>query len=159
MHQHSSAAPGQLSRLMSDVGPESSAVLGASKSSSSVALEANKLKRGGFMVSPVQQPVTRRIWREACLPIGLLQVLTSCNFCRCLLSAWLAWFLQNKACASHSTAASLSFMPQDGGGVTKDGGLPPAPTLFVSGERELVSELERIIDALNKGAAVDWEKR
>jgi len=40
-----------------------------------------------------------------------------------------------------------------------DGGLPPAPTLSVSGERELVPELERIIDALNKGAAVDWEKR
>jgi hypothetical protein len=48
---------------------------------------------------------------------------------------------------------------QDGGGVTKDGALPPAPTLFVSGERELVSELERIIDSLNKGVAVDWEKR
>ena len=48
---------------------------------------------------------------------------------------------------------------QDGGGVTKDGGLPPAPILSVSGERELVGELERIIDALNKGAAVDWEKR
>jgi hypothetical protein len=48
---------------------------------------------------------------------------------------------------------------QDGGGVTKDGGLPPAPILSVSGERELVSELERIIDSLNKGAAVDWEKR
>jgi hypothetical protein len=29
----------------------------------------------------------------------------------------------------------------------------------VSGERELVSELERIIDSLNKGVAVDWEKR
>lgn len=48
---------------------------------------------------------------------------------------------------------------QDGGGVTHDGGLPPAPILSVSGERELVAELERIIDALNKGAAVDWEKR
>ncbi len=50
-------------------------------------------------------------------------------------------------------------MMQDGGGVTNNGGLPPAPILSVSGERELVSELERIIDALNKGAAVDWEKR
>jgi hypothetical protein len=48
---------------------------------------------------------------------------------------------------------------QDGGGVTKDGGLPPAPILSVAGERELVSELERIIDTLNKGTAVDWEKR
>jgi hypothetical protein len=43
--------------------------------------------------------------------------------------------------------------------VTKDGGLPPAPTLTVSGERELTQELERIIDTLNKGAAVDWERR
>lgn len=43
--------------------------------------------------------------------------------------------------------------------MTKDGGLPPAPTLSVSSERELVGELERIIDALNKGAEVDWEKR
>jgi hypothetical protein len=51
------------------------------------------------------------------------------------------------------------FVTQDGGGVTKDGGLPPAPVLSVSGERELVHELERIIDSLNKGAAVDWEKR
>lgn len=48
---------------------------------------------------------------------------------------------------------------QDGGGVTKDGGLPPAPVLSVSGERELVHELERIIDSLNKGTEVDWEKR
>lgn len=48
---------------------------------------------------------------------------------------------------------------QDGGGVTTDGGLPPAPILSVSGERELVSELERIINLLNKGVAVDWEKR
>lgn len=48
---------------------------------------------------------------------------------------------------------------QDGGGVTKDGGLPPAPILSVSGERELTHELEAIINALNKGAAVDWEKR
>lgn len=60
----------------------------------------------------------------------------------------------NLACAG--PAASTM---QDGGGVTKDGGLPPAPILSVSGERELVGELERIIDALNKGAAVDWEKR
>lgn len=43
--------------------------------------------------------------------------------------------------------------------MTNNGGLPPAPILSVSGERELVSELERIIEALNKGAAVDWEKR
>eukprot|EP00775_Hariotina_reticulata_P009313 gene9313-9478_t len=49
---------------------------------------------------------------------------------------------------------------KDGGGFTSDGVLPQAEPLYVSTERELRSELERIMDTLSKGAAaVDWEKR
>lgn len=84
-------------------------------------------------------------------PCGILSRISLCA------DTW--WLCVPTFHQAHACCCPTLKPTQDGGGVTKDGGLPPAPTLFVSGERELVSELERIIDALNKGVAVDWEKR
>lgn len=64
IHQHSSAngaAPGQLSRQVSGVRAEDSAAgLAASKSTNIIAVDAggSKLKRGGFMVSHLEQQQT-----------------------------------------------------------------------------------------------------
>jgi CLASP N terminal len=49
---------------------------------------------------------------------------------------------------------------QDGGGIGTDGSLPEAQPLYVSSERDLVVEMERLTATLSGGAAsTDWEKR